>query len=107
MASLSFYLNTQVRLLDAAGRILADSGPPQANRKVSLVDKSDPEASTYAREISIARTGNSTFSSWLFSIQPGVHMHGHVGGIGHNNKVHLLPGRHNLNLFNPAKPQGK
>ena len=69
MESFSFYVNAQIRLLDADGTVLADSGLPQPITKISIADKSDVEAIAYAKDISIGRANDSPFSSWLFSIQ--------------------------------------
>ena len=79
MERFSFYINGQIRLLDADGRVLADSGLPQPITRISLADKSDEitslaeksdkEAVVFAKDISIGRANNSPFSSWLFSIQ--------------------------------------
>jgi signal transduction histidine kinase len=70
MASFSFYVNGQIRLLDVDGSELANSGPPQPNTKISLDEKSEKDAITITRTISIGRGKRSPFSSWLFSIEP-------------------------------------
>jgi len=68
MEMFSFYINGQIRLLDADGRVLTDSGPPQPITKISLRDKSEQDVIAYAKDISIGRANGSPFSSWLFSI---------------------------------------
>jgi len=74
MERLSFYVNTQIRLLDAEGAMLADSGLPQRTKDILLIDKSDvdrpdDEASIYGKEFSIGRASSSPFSSWLFGVE--------------------------------------
>jgi signal transduction histidine kinase len=69
MEDLSFYINAQIRLLDADGTIVADSGLPKPVAKIPLADKSNKDALEFAKEISIGRTSDSLFSSWLFNIQ--------------------------------------
>ena len=69
MERFSFYVNGQIRLLDAEGRVLADSGLPQPITKVLLRDKFDEEVIAYAKDISIGRANDNPFSSWLFSFQ--------------------------------------
>jgi two-component system sensor histidine kinase MprB len=69
MKKLSFYVDAQIRLLDEDGKVLVDSGPPQPITNISLADKSDEDAITYAKTIYIGRAKDSPFSSWLFSIQ--------------------------------------
>ncbi len=74
MERLSFYVNTQIRLLDAEGAMLADSGLPQRTKDILLIDKSDvdrpdDEASVYGKEFSIGRASSSPFSSWLFGVE--------------------------------------
>ncbi len=79
MEQFSFYTNTQIRLLDADGTVIADSGLPQpitrisiaekSNERTSLAEKSDEETVAFAKDISIGRANDSPFSSWLFSIQ--------------------------------------
>lgn len=79
MERFAFYINGQIRLLDADGKLVADSGLPQpitkisipdkSDERTSLADKSDKEGVAFAKDISIGRANNSPFSSWLFSIQ--------------------------------------
>ena len=79
MERISFYINGQIRLLDADGELVADSGLPQPITRISILDKSDErtsladksnkEAVAFAKDISIGRANNSPFSSWLFSNQ--------------------------------------
>jgi signal transduction histidine kinase len=70
MEKFSFYVNAQIRLLDADSKVLADSGLPQPITRISLDEKSEDDAITYARIIYIGRAKGNPFSSWLFSIQP-------------------------------------
>jgi len=69
MEYLSFYVNAQIRLLDADGAVLADSGLPQPTKKIPIADKFPKEASLYGKTISISRATDNPFSNWLFSIQ--------------------------------------
>jgi signal transduction histidine kinase len=70
MERFSFFADTQIRLLDIDSNVLADSGFPQPTTRISLDEKSDDNAITYARTIYISRAEGNPFSSWLFSIQP-------------------------------------
>jgi len=69
MEYLSFYVNAQIRLLDANGTVLADSGLPKPTKTISITDKFDKEAPPYGKTISIGRATDNPFSNWLFSIQ--------------------------------------
>lgn len=70
MESFSFYVDAQIRLMDAEGKVFADSGPPQPITRIRLDEKTDDETITYARTIFIGRAKDSQFSGWLFNIQP-------------------------------------
>lgn len=66
----SFYINAQIRLLDADGNLIADSGLPQKEMAVELWEETDKKTGRYPEDFSIARKGDRLFSGWLFSIQP-------------------------------------
>lgn len=68
MERFSFYINAQIRLLNADSKVIADSGLPQSITRISIDDKSDNDAITFARTIYIGREKSSPFSSWFFDI---------------------------------------
>jgi signal transduction histidine kinase len=70
MERFSFYVDAQIRLMDADGKVFADSGPPQPVTGIRLDEKSGDETITYARTIYIGRAKDSPFSGWLFNVQP-------------------------------------
>ena len=86
MQELSFYVDAQIRVLDAEENLLADSGLPQLVTKISFderstdeeakktdedANRSDKNGGTYSRTISVGRPEGSPFSNWLFSFQVG------------------------------------
>jgi len=69
MERFSFYLNTQIRLLDADGVVIADSGLPQPTIDIRIDEESAKEKIIYGSSFRIGRESESPFSSWLFSIE--------------------------------------
>lgn len=67
----SFYINAQIRLLDADGNLIADSGLPQREMAVELRKELDDQKGEFAKDIKVARKATRLFSGWLFSMQPG------------------------------------
>jgi signal transduction histidine kinase len=65
----SFYFNAQIRLLDAEGLVIADSGQPQSTIDIRVEDVFDKESTIQPRGFLIGRESNSRFSSWFFSIR--------------------------------------
>jgi signal transduction histidine kinase len=70
MAIVSFYVNSQIRLLDADGSVFADSGPPQSITSFTLDKKTDKDAISFSKTIYVGRVNRSPFSSWFFNLQP-------------------------------------
>jgi signal transduction histidine kinase len=81
MTRLSFYIDAQIRFLDAGETVLADSGLPQSYTKI-LIDKEEFEEGLKEREeIFISRGKGSFFSSWLIRNQEDIQTSGVVDDI--------------------------